>query len=134
MESKVLEELKIEFQDSIPEETPAEKKERIEKKYLSNEQVESTEWELISIYVRYLHGTGGVIETRFAYRSDIEDTFKIKEDGSIVLGKVYPGRITRQIKSKINEHNPHKCKVPKRTTIKRVSKEQPTIMIIKRNK
>lgn len=105
---------------------------KIEKKHLSNEQVESVEWELISIYVRYLHSTGGVIETRFAYRDDIEDTFKINDKGEIILGKVYPGRITRQIKTKINEHNPHKCKLPKRMTITREKKEQPTLMIINR--
>lgn len=114
-----------------------EKEEKKTKLYLSNEEIEKEEWEIIHIDVRptgkqkgELHY--GLLDIRFAYKDDIRDTFMYRRSGSIDLGKVYPGFIKRKIISRIKEVL--EDKVPKQTRVTNNIINKPSIITIKRQK
>ena len=87
--------------------------------YLSNEQIEKVEWELISVDIRFTDNVSGEIDLRFAYKPDDTDRFKIK-DGKVILTKVLPNNIVRDISKLIKEAAPTGSK----KVIKRVKREK----------
>lgn len=118
--------------ENFIDKTVEEKEEKKQKLYLSNEEIEKEEWEIIHIDVRPRDKRCGLIDTKFAYKEDIQDIYTIQNSGNIHLGKVYPGFIKRKIISRIKEVI--EDKIPKKTTtITRVI-NKPSTITIKRQK
>lgn len=104
-----------------------------ESKYLSNEQVEKEEWEILQIIV-HSNITYGGVWVKFAYKADITDNWILTKKGNIQLTKVFPSAIHRKIVSTIKEYNSGKCMTEKKfNKVKRETRLQPTIIKISKN-
>jgi len=113
------------------EEKVEEREQKRAKLYLSNEEIEKVNWELISITVKPQDKRCGIVELVLAYVDDIQDIYTVRNSGNIYLNKVYPSFIKRQILSKIKEVIGEK-KVTRKTGTRNTVK--PTHITIKRNK
>jgi len=104
------------------------------KLYLSNEDIEKEEWELIGITVMPQDRRCGIVDIKLAYKDDIRDVYTVRNSGNLHLNGVYPNFVKRQIISRIKEvaFGEIKKVAKKNTTIRTVNK--PTPITINRKK
>ena len=94
------------------------------KLYLSNEDIEKEEWELIGITIIPQDRRCGIVDIKLAYKDDIRDVYTVRNSGNLHLNGVYPNFVKRQIISRIKE--------VAFGEIKKVAKKSDTIRTINR--